>query len=481
MLLLLLFYEHGSIYRYTCVPIMYSDPEERKREESRQQAAALVIQQRWKQHQQQQRLREREVTALRSPYGSPQIAPSARFDGGSGGNSNNTDNGNDSVSSSRKASAAAEDSTDTLRSPEERRLAYIAKYRALLAERETLLDRNLSYQQILSRHYAEQRRRNGEDEVTQLTNPEAEGAYWALVRQVAEERQRVAGRSASLKRDLEQQQQRFNPVMEEAAMQEHNFQQRIQELATNVRFMRSNRPIPGKTIDEYVERESKERAAIHASRVHYLQLKNRLQRLRRAAKGRGNGSGDGAIATATAAAAAAAAAPGLSTSPDGEADVADHHMFLIDFEQLKVENTNLNEKIEERSEEVLKLRNKVTNTIHIATHVREKLDCVRKENTELRQSVASTDAELSKARDQLARSKRRRDAHLRANTRMKERMPLVGSRDLLLDYEKRKGVIREYRTRLVQLTDRHKELTDMIHQQEATMVKLQHELSHYPQ
>lgn len=456
---------------------MYDDAEERRREEARQRAAATVIQRRWKQHQQELRLREREMAVLRSPYGSPQSAPSVRFDTANSG-------GNDNDSSMGGGAGGLDDYSDSLRSPEERRQACIAEYRTLLAEREALLDRNLGYQQVLSRHYAEQRRRNGEEESTQLTNPEAEGAYWSLVRQVAEERQRVAGRSAALKRNLELQRERYGPIMEEAAMQEHNFQQYIQELAASVRFMRSNRPIPPKTIAEYVERETKERAAIHASRVRYLQLKSRLQRLRRAAKGHttSSSSNNGAAAMAGGAAGVAGqAGASASRGADGETNMADHHMFLIDFEQLKVENTNLNEKIEERSEEVLKLRNKVTNTIHIATHVREKLDCVRKENAELRQSVASTDEELSRARDQLARSKRRRDAHLRANTRMKERMPLVGSRDLLLDYERRKGAIREYRTRLVQLTDRHKELTDTIRQHEASMVTLQHELSHYPQ
>ncbi|KPI86264.1 hypothetical protein ABL78_4690 [Leptomonas seymouri] len=439
---------------------MYSDPEERKRELAHQHAAALAIQQQWKQH--QQHLLERDATAQRSLYGTPSAISFVHL---------STYSANNSIAAegdglpSHNAASGAEDSPDTLHSSETRRRACISEYRTLLAEREALLDRNLSYQQFLSRHYVEQRLRNGEEEVTQLTNPEAEGAYWAMVRQVAEERQRVAGRSAALKKDLELQRQRYDPIMEEVAMQERNFQEYIQELAANVRFMRSNRPIPATTIAEYVERETKERAAIHAARVRYLQLKNRLHRLRRAAKGHGGSS------------ASATAAPGSS---EREPNLADHHMFLIDFEQLKVENTNLNEKIEERSEEVLKLRNKVTNTIHIATHVREKLDCVRKENAELRQSVASTDEELSRARDQLARSKRRRDTHLRANTRMKERMPLVGSRDLLLDYEKRKGVIREYRTRLVQLTDRHKELTDSIRQQEAAVVALQRELSHYP-
>ncbi|GET87044.1 hypothetical protein, conserved [Leishmania tarentolae] len=442
---------------------MYDDAETRRREEVCQHAAASLIQRRW--HEYIERRNLEQDGALGGAHGNNVLYVASVAFGDTGGSrrSENAD------ALPPLSSNGCDELAQTVQTPEEKRQACVEEYRALLAKRRVLLESNLAYQQLLSRHYAEQRRRNGEDYATQLTTPDAEAAYWALVRQVAEERQRVAARSAALKKDLELQRQRYEPIMEEAATQEHDFQQYIQELAAHARFMRSNRPIPTEAIAQYVERDAAQRSAIQASRVRYLQLKNRLLRLRRAAKG-------GAAVSSSASTATAAA-----TGQDGEeSNAANHHMFLIDFEQLKVENMSLNEKIEERSEEVLKLRNKVTNTIHIATHVREKLDCVRAENAELRQHVTSTDEELSGARDQLAKSKRRRDAHLRANTRMKERMPLVGSRDLLMDYEKRKAVIHNYRTRLVQLTDRHKELMASIKKEESTIASLQHELSHYP-
>ncbi|KAG5483280.1 hypothetical protein LSCM1_04822 [Leishmania martiniquensis] len=442
---------------------MYDDAEVRRRDETCQHAAASLIQRRWREHTERRKFEQ--DAALRGGCGTGiQLGTSEAFGGAQVSGRKEADD-----AQSKGCNGALEDPAQAAQTPEERRQACLEEYSALLAKRKALLEKNLAYQQLLARHYAEQRRRNGEDDVTQLTTPDAEAAYWALVRQVAEERQRVAGRSATLKNDLELQRQRYEPIMVEVALQEQNFQQCIQELAARVRFMRSNRPIPTDAIAQYVEREAAQRGAIQASRVRYFQLKNRLLRLRRAAKG-------GAASPTPASAETAAA-----TGQDGEEpNAANHHMFLIDFEQLKVENTSLNEKIEERSEEVLKLRNKVTNTIHVATHVREKLDCVRMENAELRQHVASTDEELGGARDQLAKSKRRRDAYLRANTRMKERMPLVGSRDLLLDYEKRKAVIYDYRTRLVQLTDRHKELMRTVKQEEAAIISLRHELSHYP-
>lgn len=50
---------------------------------------------------------------------------------------------------------------------------------------------------------------------------------------------------------------------------------------------------------------------------------------------------------------------------------------MIDFEQLKINNVDLNEKIEERNEDILKLKRKVTSTVQVLTHVKEKLQFVQ--------------------------------------------------------------------------------------------------------
>ncbi len=54
-------------------------------------------------------------------------------------------------------------------------------------------------------------------------------------------------------------------------------------------------------------------------------------------------------------------------------------LHLIDFEQLKIENLTLNEKIEERTEELHKLSKKTTQTVQVLTHVKEKLQFVQAE------------------------------------------------------------------------------------------------------
>lgn len=70
-------------------------------------------------------------------------------------------------------------------------------------------------------------------------------------------------------------------------------------------------------------------------------------------------------------------------------------LHLIDFEQLKIENQTLNEKIEERNEELQKLRKKIVNTVNILTHTREKLHYVQQENENLSKQLADLVDNLS--------------------------------------------------------------------------------------
>lgn len=46
---------------------------------------------------------------------------------------------------------------------------------------------------------------------------------------------------------------------------------------------------------------------------------------------------------------------------------------MIDFEQLKIGNVDLGEKVEERNEDIRKLTGKVRATVQVLTHVKEKL------------------------------------------------------------------------------------------------------------
>ena len=139
-------------------------------------------------------------------------------------------------------------------------------------------------------------------------------------------------------------------------------------------------------------------------------------------------------------------------------------LHLIDFEQLKIENQSLNEKIEERNEELLKLRKKTTATVQVLTHIKEKLQFVEKENQvriqqisaclshavrhtdlvlmwglhvwcfgqTLAQKLGGVEKELVEKRDKLQRVKTERDRLRLETTRLKETSSYV-SKDILLE------------------------------------------------
>ena len=69
---------------------------------------------------------------------------------------------------------------------------------------------------------------------------------------------------------------------------------------------------------------------------------------------------------------------------------------MIDFEQLRINNVDLNEKIEERNEEILKLKRKVTSTVQVLAHLKEKLQFVQTENSTKKTMLKEVDKELVK-------------------------------------------------------------------------------------
>merc|ERR1712139_84232 len=84
-------------------------------------------------------------------------------------------------------------------------------------------------------------------------------------------------------------------------------------------------------------------------------------------------------------------------------------LHLIDFEQLKIENQTLNEKIEERNEELQKLHRKIVKTVEILTHTKEKLQFVIKENEQLKIDKSQQEQELNELREKLSKKKKQRD------------------------------------------------------------------------
>jgi len=136
-------------------------------------------------------------------------------------------------------------------------------------------------------------------------------------------------------------------------------------------------------------------------------------------------------------------------------------LHLIDFEQLKIENQTLGEKIEIRNIELGKLKSKISTTVHILAHVKMKLQFEQSRNKLSKETLEKLEAEVGEKRDRLTRLKQKRD-ELRARIQsLKVKEGFAGSDLLVKDYESRKDAKQMLVRRLQELRDHHEELTQM--------------------
>ena len=82
---------------------------------------------------------------------------------------------------------------------------------------------------------------------------------------------------------------------------------------------------------------------------------------------------------------------------------------VTDYEQLKAENQCLNEKVEERNDKLSKLRSKSQTTVQVLTHLKEKLQFVRRDNAAQQEQLSELDNALTKRKTLLLSLKQKCD------------------------------------------------------------------------
>jgi hypothetical protein len=133
-------------------------------------------------------------------------------------------------------------------------------------------------------------------------------------------------------------------------------------------------------------------------------------------------------------------------------------LALVDFEQLKIENSTLAEKIDERNEEISKLRRKTTTAVQTLTHLREKLHFVNADVARLQSELAATEKQVSEQRRSLGLAKKEREIS-RADTEKARNMQGFAYNDsLAIDYELRKRNVHVLKTELQQQMKRYEDL-----------------------
>ncbi|XP_067830258.1 coiled-coil domain-containing protein 96 isoform X2 [Heptranchias perlo] len=132
---------------------------------------------------------------------------------------------------------------------------------------------------------------------------------------------------------------------------------------------------------------------------------------------------------------------------------------LIDYEQLKIENQSYSEKIEERNEEVTKMRKKIATTVEVMTHIKEKLEYVQAENVGKKAQLMEVEAIVAQKREILTKTKQARDKVRASNFKLKQTCGLLCNKVLLRDFEENVDAIDSLHHKLEALKRRHADLT----------------------
>jgi len=196
-------------------------------------------------------------------------------------------------------------------------------------------------------------------------------------------------------------------------------------------FSRTGKKIPKKTLDEWEESESLKDQEVHQYRLQNIALRNRLANKEKILKKK-------------------------EQLADG--------LHLIDFEQLKIENQTLNEKIEERNEELHKLRKKITQTVVILSHTREKLQYVKVQNEIHAKKLKEVNKQLNNEKNEQSKLKKNREKLLKQNQKLKQQTGIVNKKELKQDYDKREKEITELQEKIKMLEAKHGQLDHIINQ-----------------
>merc|ERR1712050_371448 len=201
-----------------------------------------------------------------------------------------------------------------------------------------------------------------------------------------------------------------------------SFQEFKRQVARHAEYARTGKKIPEKIIQEVEEFELDKDAEVEEVRGSNISLKNRLAKLEQQLR-----------------------------KKDELAD----NLHVIDFEQLKIENQTLNEKIEERNEELHKLRKKTIITVQIITHMREKVQFVQQDYQDLKTKLAELDRDLSAQRELMTKHKHERDDHRADSGKLKQQTSIMDSEHLTRDFEQRSEHIKQLKDEISQLKKRH--------------------------
>ncbi|KAI8896312.1 hypothetical protein BC833DRAFT_659438 [Globomyces pollinis-pini] len=265
--------------------------------------------------------------------------------------------------------------------------------------RERLNARNVILQNKLAEHFKRKRTDDTRDGEKSLTDQEQR--YSLCMQSLSQLRAESDTVNVTNKKVVGEYEIKLEEKVKEVTDKAEQFWKYKRGVASTAENSRTGKPLPPKLIEQLEITERKKENEVVAVRLENIKLRNKLRRHEQLLR--------------------------------QKEELADG-LHLIDFEQLKIENQTYNEKIEERNEELLKLRKKITNVVQVLTHVKEKLQFVQGEEIDLRSNLKNLEEEVAAKRDKLPAAKGIRDKLRATNTLLRQQNGLLGNEKLLMDY-----------------------------------------------
>jgi hypothetical protein len=301
------------------------------------------------------------------------------------------------------------------------------KYEQLLELHERAMQNNVALQRRVLQRKANDKSVDAAEK--QSDGKVTEHKYLNVLQNVHAERLKLRLQQVKAARMSEELKNQLEAKRQKAIECRDAFQEFKRQVARHAEYARTGKKIPEKIIQEVEEFELDKDAEVEEVRGSNISLKNRLAKLEQALR---------------------------------KKDELAENLHVIDFEQLKIENQTLNEKIEERNEELHKLRKKTIVTVQIITHMREKVQFVQQEYQVLKAELAQLDQELGAQRDLVAKTKHERDEHRTEFAKLKQQTGIMNSEHLTKDFEARAEHIRELKDSITALKKRHAQMTQFI-------------------
>lgn len=250
-------------------------------------------------------------------------------------------------------------------------------------------------------------------------------SFQELVARFSRAREALEAVRANQDAEVSKLQERLRELSQQGAKITEGLREFKLEVAKAAVNSRTGRSIPRKQIDAFLEEDEEKIRQIASVRIKGVNLRSAARKIEQKVRGREH------------------LAEGL---------------HLIDFEQLKIENQTLSEKIEERNEELQKLRRKTRNTVQELTHVKEKMQFVEIQVAVFQSEKESIEEELNHERDVLTTLKRERDELRDDSGSAQQQGGFVDNVALIADYEQRQQHIAALREKLEELKATHSRL-----------------------